>query len=231
MINLIHGDCLEEMKDIPDGSVDLILTDPPYKVISGGKGGIDGRPCGLLSKNDGKIFKHNELSEEAWFPIIYNKLKDNSHCYIMTNTINLERYLRLAREAGFKLHNLLVWEKNNCTPNRWYMKNAEYVLFLRKGKAKSINNPSSKTVHKFINKNNKAHPSEKPLELMKLYIKNSTNEGDTVLDFTMGSGTTGVACVDTNRNFIGIELDTKYFQLAKKRINKAEVNKNENWWN
>lgn len=217
-VNLFQGDCLEVMKEIPDGSVDLVLTDPPYKVISGGKPKKKGQPSGLLSKNDGKIFKHNDLKEEDWFPEIYRVLKEGSHCYIMTNTLNLERYLRLARESGFLLHNLLVWEKNNCTPNRWYMKNCEYTLFLRKGKAKRINSVGSKTVHKFKNESNKEHPSEKPLGLMSMYVENSSNEGDVVLDFTMGSGTTGVACKNLNRKFIGIELDETYFNIAKERI-------------
>lgn len=220
-INLFQGDCLEVMKGIPDGSVDLVLTDPPYKVISGGKPSKKGQPSGLLSKNDGKIFEHNDLKEELWFPEIYRVLKSGSHCYIMTNTLNLERYLTLARESGFLLHNLLVWEKNNCTPNRWYMKNCEYVLFLRKGKAKKINNVGTKTVHKYENKKGKEHPSEKPLELVQMYVANSSNAGDVVLDFTMGSGNVGVACKNLNRKFIGIELDEGYFKIAKERINNA----------
>jgi len=219
-IDLYNDDCLSVLDNLISKNikVDCIITDPPYKVISGGKPTKKGQPSGLLSKNDGKIFKYNDLDETLWFPKIYKILKDNSHCYIMTNTLNLEKYLRLSRESGFKLHNLLVWEKNNCTPNRWYMKNCEYILFLRKGKAKSINNKGSKTVHKFNNTINKLHPSEKPIDLMKYYILNSTNENETVLDFTMGSGTTGVACKHLNRNFIGIELDEYYFNIAKKRI-------------
>lgn len=218
-INLFNGDCLEVMKGIPDSSVDCVITDPPYKVSSGGKPKSKDQPSGILSKNDGKIFKHNDLKEEDWFPEIYRVLRAGSHCYIMTNALNLERYLTLARNNGFLLHNLLVWEKNNCTPNRWYMKNCEYTLFLRKGKAKRINNVgSSKTVHKFKNERNKEHPTEKPLELMKMYVENSSNEGDVVLDFTMGSGNTGVACKNLNRKFIGIELDETYFNIAKERI-------------
>ena len=215
----MHGDCLERMKEIPDGSVDLIVCDPPYKTISGGKPTKKGQPSGMLSKNDGKIFTHNNLSEEDWFPIIYEKLKDNSHCYIMTNTLNLERYLRLARETGFKLQNLIVWQKNNCPPNRWSMKNAKYALFLRKGKAKAINLKGSKTVHSLDTERGiKAHPTQKPVALMELYVANSSNEGDTVLDFAMGSGTTGVACRNLNRKFIGIEMDGNYFDIAKERI-------------
>ena len=219
-IKLYNDDCLKVMdKLIEKGiQVDAIITDPPYRVISGGKPKYKGQPSGLLSKNDGKIFLHNDLKEEDWFPKIFKLLKDGGYCYIMTNTINLERYLRLARESGFLLHNLLVWEKNNCTPNRWYMKNCEYTLFLRKGKAKKINKVGSKTVHKFKNEQNKIHPSEKPIDLMELYVSNSTNENELVLDFTMGSGTTGVACINLNRRFIGIELDKNYFKIAEDRI-------------
>jgi len=231
--NLFNGNCLEVMDQlIKDGvQVDAIITDPPYRVISGGKNNDKGKPSGLLLKNNGKIFKHNDLKEEEWFPKIFNILKEGGHCYIMTNTINLERYLKLARESGFLLHNLLVWEKNNCTPNRWYMKNCEYTLFLRKGKAKKINNIGSKTVHKFNNPRNKIHPSQKPIELMEYYIENSTNVNDTVLDFTMGSGSTAVAAVKTGRNFIGIELDKEYFDIAKQRIefelSKIDINTSE----
>jgi len=216
MINLIQGDCLEAMKEIPDGSIDLILTDPPYKVISGGNNNDTATGC--LSKNDGKVFKYNDLKEEEWFPQIYRLLRANAQCYIMTNTLNLERYLTLARTSGFKIHNLLVWNKNNCIPNMWYMKNCEYTLFLRKGKAFSINIKNSKTVHQIDNLLGRDHPSQKPVRLMELYIKNSSNEGETVLDFTMGSGTTGVACKNLNRNFIGIELDPDYFKIAQQRI-------------
>lgn len=222
-VKLYNDDCLKVLKEIKDNSIDLIVTDPPYPVISGGKPKEKGQPGGMLSKNDGKIFEHNDIKPEDWFPELYRILKDGSHCYVMTNTLNLEKYLTLARTSGFQLHNLLIWEKNNVTPNRWYMKNCEYVLFLRKGKAKAINNLGSKTVHQVDNIiGNKEHPTEKPVDLMKLYIENSSNEGDLVLDPFMGAGSTGVAATETNRKFIGIELDKKYFDIAKKRIKDAE---------
>lgn len=211
------------MKNIKDESIDLIVTDPPYKCISGGKPNKKGQPSGMLSKNDGKIFKHNNILPNDWFPILYRILKEGSHCYVMTNTINLENYLKISREVGFQLHNLLVWKKNNVTPNRWYMKNGEYVLFLRKGKAKKINNLGSKTVHNIDNIKNKTHPTEKPVELMELYVSNSSNENEVVLDPFMGSGSTGVACINTNRRFIGIELDDNYFNIAKERIKNITI--------
>ena len=225
-IELYNESCLDVLdRFIAEGrKVDLIVTDPPYKVISGGNKNTNA-PKGCLAKNDGKIFKHNDLKEEEWFPKIYEVLKDNAQCYIMTNTLNLERYLTLARKANFKLHNLLVWKKNNVLPNRYYLKNCEYILFLRKGKAFSINNKGSKTVHDVDNVKGRDHPSEKPLELMKLYVENSSQEGETVMDFTMGGGSTGIVAVESNRNFIGIELDPEYFAIAKSKIEKANGEK------
>ncbi len=220
---LINGNCLDCFKKIPNESIDLIVTDPPYKCISGGKPHLKGQPSGMLSKNDGKIFTENNIEPEEWFPELFRILKNGTHCYIMTNVLNLERYLTLARETGFSLHNVLIWEKNNCTPNRWYMKNCEYVLFLRKGQAKKINNVGSKTVHQFNNiTGNKLHPTEKPIDLLQFYIANSSNEGDIVLDPFMGSGSTGIAAKNLGRDFIGIELDENYFKIAQERINEVK---------
>ena len=99
------------------------------------------------------------------------------------------------------------------------MKNAEYILFLRKGKAKTINNVGSKTVHEFDNIiGNKLHPTEKPIELMELYITNSSNTGDVVLDPFMGVGSTGLAALKNDRKFIGFEIDKKYYDIAEKRL-------------
>lgn len=222
-MKIYNDDCKNIFPLIKNNSIDLIVTDPPYKCISGGKPHLKEQPSGILSKNDGKIFAENDIEPEEWFLEIYRVLKDGSHCYVMTNVLNLEHYLTLARQTGFKLHNLLIWEKNNCTPNRWYMKNCEYVLFLRKGKAKRINNVGSKTVHQFSNiTGNKQHPTEKPVDLMEYYISNSSNEGDIVFDPFMGSGSTGVAAKKLNRDFIGIELDKSYFEIAQSRIEKEK---------
>lgn len=222
-IKLLNGDCLELMKSIPDGSIDLIVTDPPYRCISGGEAGKKNQPSGILTKNDGKIFEHNDIDAEEWFPEVYRVLKNNGHCYVMTNLLNLAHFMTIAQSVGFKVHNLLVWKKNNATPNKWYMKNCEFTLFLYKGKAKFIHNCGSKQVHEFKNIiGRKKHPTEKPVELMEFYIQNSSDEGDIVLDPFMGSGSTGVACVNTGRGFVGIELDKGYFYIARERITKIE---------
>lgn len=207
------------LKAIPDNSIDLIVTDPPYRVISGGKPHKKGQPSGILSKNDGKIFEYNDINPQIWIPEAYRVLKEGSHCYIMINVLNMESYLRICRETGFGLHNILPWDKGNVTPNRWYMKNCEFTLFLRKGKAKPINNLGSKMIHAFPNIiGNKKHPTEKPVELMKYYIENSSNIDDTVLDMFMGVGSTGKAAKELHRNFIGIEIDKQYYDIAEAEI-------------
>ena len=227
-VKLYQGDCLKLMKNIPDVSIDLIITDPPYKTITGGdsNGANSERPKGMLQGNR-KLFKHQNIKISSWMPEIYCVLKEESHCYIFTNSLNLQEMLNEATKAGFKLHNLLVWEKNNCTPSQYYMKNCEYVLFLRKGKAKWINNiGESKTVHKFNNIiGNKLHPTEKPVDLLEYYLLNSSEPNDVVLDPFMGAGSMGEACILNNQNFIGIELDSTYFQIAKDRIGQAQFQK------
>ena len=217
-MKLYNGDCLEVMKLIPDNSVDCIITDPPYKVISGGQTKTANAFYKGKWKNNGKIFKHNEVDfNENFMGEMFRVMKEQSHIYFFTNFLNLNKFLTLFEKSDFYIHNLLVWEKKPVV-NRWYLKNAEYVIFAKKGKAKSINNKGSKTVHKFDVPKNKTHPTQKPIDLIEYYIKNSTNENDTVLDMFMGSGTTGVACCNTNRDFIGIELDKHYFKIAEQRI-------------
>ena len=141
----------------------------------------------------------------------------------MSNDRNINELLNICEKVGFKLLNILVWGKSKHSPNRYYLKNCEFIVFLRKGKAKNINNMGTKQLLLINNVENKNHPSEKPIKLMKILIKNSTNEQDKVLDPFMGSGTTGVACKELNRNFIGIELDEKYFKIAKERIEKISL--------
>ena len=217
-VKLYNDDCLNVLKDIEDNSIDLVVTDPPYEVITGGRnGGVKGKPSGILTEN--KQLMKSIPKADLWLSECFRVMKDGTHIYIMTNTLNLTNYLNIINSVGFKLHNLLVWNKNNTTPNRWYMKNCEYVIFARKGFAKSINNPSSQTVHNFDNIiGNKKHPTEKPVDLMKLYVENSSQVGDTVLDHFMGVGSTGVACKELGRNFIGVELDKQYFDIAESRI-------------
>lgn len=218
--NILLGDALTLFKDIEDETIDCIVTDPPYETISGGSNENAGvnRPGGILSKNDGKIFEHNDLDIEAWIGECYRVLKQNTHIYIMTNFLNLEKYLHSVREAGFDIHNLLIWEKNTVTPNRWYMKNAEYIIFGRKGEAKPINDCGSKTILSFNNVSKRIHPTEKPIDLLKLLITNSTKPDEVVLDPFGGSMSTVRAALLTGRKAIAFELDENYYETGLKSV-------------
>lgn len=224
MINQIFNeDCLEGMKRIPDKSVDLCVIDPPYKVSSGGRSGsafrgASGRSANPLSTS-GKLFRFNDIHPRDYMKEIYRVLKDGTHFYCMTNDKNMKSMLVCAEEVGFKLHNILVWKKGMHTPSQFYLKNVEYILFLRKGPAKYINSMGSFTLIDIPGVfGDKIHPSEKPLDLISHMIRNSSNFGDTVLDCFMGSGTTAIACLETNRNYIGFEIDKNYYELLKNRI-------------
>jgi len=221
VIELIHGDCLEKMKDIPDGSIDLILTDPPYTMTKFGK---SCRPNYMKEGMGDSLFEHKLPSVDEWMGLCYDKLKDGSHFYVFTNVVSLSEYLQSAKNNKFKLHNVISMIKNTKMPNRWYLKYTELVLFFRKGKAKIINDMTSRDyeiVEMPTKKNGKIHISQKPLNFIQKLVTNSSKENEKVLDLFMGSGTTGVACKNTNRNFIGIELDEKYFEIARDRINAA----------
>lgn len=217
---IINADCMDILKQLPDESVDLVLTDPPYRVISGGKS--DQYKNSIFKNNDGKIFKENDVNHEKWISEVFRVLKDGGEFYCMSNSLNLFDLKAICDKAGFRFHNLLVWEKNNSTPNRWYLKNCEYTLYFYKGKAKAINNKKSKTVHKFQNTIDRIHPTEKPEELMRFYISNSSKEGDLILDCFSGSGTTAIACHNLKRRFICIEKDKDYYEASVKRLEAAQ---------
>jgi DNA modification methylase len=180
--------------------------------------GGGGYPTSVLAKNDGRIFEHNDIGAAEFMPELYRVLRSGGDCYVMTNNLNLREYLNVAYEVGFGLHNLLAWQKNTCNANRWYMKELEWVLYFYKAPAQTINKPSSKQVFVCDNPQNKVHPTEKPVPLFEHYILNSSAPGDLVLDPFVGSGSAGLAALNTDRRFFGIELDPAYFAIAEKRL-------------
>lgn len=208
------------MSLMSDESVDLIVTDPPYRNISGGTPADSRRPTGILDKNDGKIFAHNDLDVSEWAADMYRVVRSPGHCYVMCNVLNLWRFHEVLTGVGFLVHNLLIWKKNTTNPNRWYMKNAEYILFLRKGPARAINTPSAQTCQEARNVTgrDRRHPTEKPVELMRTFIEASSQPGDMVFDPFMGAGGTGVAALGAGRRFIGFEIDPEHFETARCRL-------------
>jgi len=222
MIKLLHGDCLEIMKDIPDNSIDCVLTDPPYNIAKDnnfhtmGRQGID---FGEWDKGA------DILSFICEIPRI---LKKDGSIIIFNDWKNLGDIVRECEKFGFITKDMIRWEKSNPMPrnrDRRYVTDYECAVWLTNKKAKWVFNRQSETYDRpcytgsLTPKSEKVgHTTQKPIYLMENLIKTHTNQLDTVLDMFMGSGSTGVACQNLNRKFIGIEKDDKYFDIAKKRI-------------
>lgn len=148
-IQLYNNDCMNVFKYIDDESIDCVVTDCPYHVIAGGCTNLKDRLGGFLDTKDknvkgGKLFDNNDIQFSEWLPHVYRVLKDGTHCYIMVNHRNLKSLWQEAEKCGFVFQNMLVWDKGNSTPNKWYMNSYEVILMLRKGKAKNINNMGEK---------------------------------------------------------------------------------------
>ena len=210
---LYQGDCMEIMPTL--GPVNLLATDFPYKLTAGGNstGEMAGKFDRSTYANDGNIVKC-EVTWDDFMALVFQVLSDPAHAYVMSNNRHVQNMLNAADAAGFGFHNLLVWDKGTATPNRWYMKNLEFTGFFYKGKAFYINDCGDKQLHRVPNILNAPHPTQKPVELFKAYIRNSSKQGSMVLDPFMGAGTTGIAALALGRKFIGIEENADYFDLA-----------------
>ncbi len=211
MINLIQGDCLEKMKDIPDNSIDMILTDPPYGMSFQSNHRIEKYDS---IKNDNSLDWLDCFVDEAW-----RVSKENTAHYVFCSFHNIDVF-KQSFQKKFKIKNILVWEKNNTSMGDLkadFAPKIEFILFLQKGR-RFIEGKRDPNIFKFARTGNKNHPTEKPVDLNEYLLSKFSSENDTILDPFMGSGTTGVACKNLNRNFIGIELDETYFNIAKERI-------------
>ena len=247
-IQLMQGDCLELMKDIPDKSIDMILCDLPYGTTACKWDTII--PFEPLWEQYNRIIKDNGAivlfgSEPFSTTLRYSNLKMYKYDWIWGKSIGANPLL--CKKQPMRYHeNISVFYKKQCVynpqmtigkmrdkkPKTWGDKTDEiYGGALSRFKGKSnINNlyyPRSYQYFSNANQKDKLHPTQKPVPLLEYLIKTYTNEGETVLDNCMGSGSTGVACVNTGRNFIGIEKDETYFNIAKKRIEEAEKSINE----
>jgi len=232
-LNRIYNeDCLEGMKRIKSESVDLVVADPPYKLTSRGTSGSMGGAfwTGDLAKS-GKVFKSGSLDISDWIGQCYRVLKNRTHIYIMVNDKNLTHYLNQIKNSNFEFVKTLVWVKPNKICGRWYMTQKETIILARKGEQRPINNAGTSDVIFTPNfKKLKAdglnlHDTEKPVDLLRTVIENSTNSGEVVLDPFAGIGAFAIACINTNRNYIGFELDKHYCDIANERIQKALAEK------
>jgi len=216
-------DSLEILKTLESESIDLIVTDPPYKTISWGNKNEkwkSGWNSSILSKNDWKGgLKHNSIKIQDYIWEFYRILKPWTHLYIMTNNKNLKEFLIEIEKVWFNFHNFLIWEKKQCNTNRWYLRNTEYILFFKKWKCKTINNPSTFPILRYEKETFISnHPNKKPYELIETLILNSSNEWDLVLDPFMWSWVAWIVCKNNNREFIWIDLDEEYFNEIKEKL-------------
>ena len=233
--NLILGNCLEVMKSIPDNSIDAIITDPPYGTTACKWDSVI--PFDLMWEQLNRIIKPNGAivlfgSEPFSSALRMSNIKNYKYDWIWEKA--RPSNFALAKKTPMKYHEIIsvfnsktyypIMTKGNKVRKKGTNKGA--VIY---GGISGLGNPEylkkeyinfyPKSIQKFSNSNYQSiHPTQKPVELMEYLIKTYTNENETVLDFTMGSGTTGVACKNTNRNFIGIEMDKKYFEIAESRI-------------
>lgn len=215
-IKLILGDCLEEMKKIPDKSIDLVLTDPPYNA-SNSNIGFDGGYKTINEEWD------KNFNPYPFLDIAFQKIRDGGGILTFCSYHLLGKYL----EYGKKVQQLIHWEHITAMPAiaKVYTPVIEYVVWY------STPNYTfnKKEAGRNIIRNKKAylvdgkfdHPSIKPSNLIEQLLRIHSIEGQLVLDPFMGSGTTGVACKELGRNFIGIEIEPKYFEIAQRRINQA----------
>lgn len=212
---LILGDAKNVLPTLPH--VNCIVSDLPYKLQSGGNTtGMGGKFARGTYDNSGSIIKA-DIEFHEFMPLL-PPLMPRGHAYFMVNNRWVAACQNEALAAGFRFHNILVWDKTSATPNRWYMKNCEFTLFLFTGAANPINDCGSKQLICVPNVLSGQHETEKPVSLMEHYITNSTNAGEVVLDPFMGGGTTGVACVKLGRKFVGIEIVERHFETACQRV-------------
>lgn len=235
-----QGDCLELMRDIPDGSIDMILCDLPY--------GITACKWDVIIPFEPLWEQYNRIIKDNGAIVLFGTQPFTS--MLVCSNLNMFKYEWIwekteatgflnAKKMPLKSHeNILVFYKKLPTYNPQYSKGKPYkyekyriesdIYGESSGTGGVIENdgrryPKSILTLKKDKQSKALHPTQKPVSLLEYLIKTYTNEGETVLDNCMGSGSTGVSCIHTNRNFIGMELDETYFKIAEERI-RSELN-------
>lgn len=239
MTRLLHGNCIDFMSDgeIEPSSVDLLITDPPYNL-----GNF------MKSRNTNlKAMRENFFGAAGWDNMNYDEwlvemerffgcatklMKKGGALIMFMSLMKTETIVQLAQKHGFYYKTTGVWHKRNPIPrnmNLHFVNSTEGWLYFVYDKRTGTFNNDGKAIHDFVEtavvpaseKSFGKHPTQKPEELIEFFLKLLTNEGDTVLDPFMGSGTSGVVARKLKRNFVGVELDDKYFANAKRRIEEA----------
>lgn len=226
-INKIYNmDCIEGMRQMPDKSVDLVVTDPPYLIETSG--------AGIYKQDDKQYVKELNEMKDGFSRGVLDELcrimkKINIYFFCsQKQIIPLIDYFVKEKNCNW---NLLTWHKSNPVPacGNKYLTDTEFILFFREKGVKIYGEYKSKFTYYVTPLNQKdkktyGHPTIKPLDLVSNFIINSSKEGDIVFDPFMGSGTTAVAAMKCNRNFLGYELNPDYYEICNKRIKEASDN-------
>ena len=257
-INTVYkGNCIEIMnKKIPEESVNLIFADPPYNLSGNGlkwEGNKTGGDWYMVNEEWDKMTELEYIQfSRKWIGACHKVLKDNGSIYISCTYHNLAEVMIVLKQLGFKINNVIVWQKTNAMPNmtkRVFTHSTEFVVWAVKGKKWIFNYEELKKINPEKQKDGSPkqmrdvwslplvqgkerlrgddgralHPTQKPEEMLKRIIIASSNNGDTVLDPFLGSGTTAIVAKKLGRNWIGIEKSKKYAEMAKKRISKINM--------
>lgn len=236
MIDLRQGDCLEVMRSLPDNSIDMVLTDPPYGTIACAWDSVINfedmwRELKRVVKGNGAIVL--TASQPFTSSLIVSNLSMFKYCWVWEKNFSTN-FLHSKRQPLRKTEDIVVF--HNGASYYYPIKTAGHTpTSSAKGASKhklwqgdNVRDYAGGDTTRYpvniiridaVSNKNRSHPTQKPVALMEYLIKTYTREGEIVLDFTMGSGSTGVACVNTHRRFIGIELDSEYFAIAEQRIN------------
>ena len=238
-MTLIKGNCLDVLKSMPDESVDLTLTDPPYNLGN------------FMRDRDTNLVKMREnffgnagwdnLSFERWsecmdmfFAEQARIIRDGGSMVVFMSLIRVETLMQIASDNGFYYKTTGIWHKTNPMPrnmNLHFINSVEgWIYFVKKKRTGTFNNNTS-AIHDFIESSSTpkkekkygGHPTQKPEKIMQHFVQLLSNPGDVVLDPFMGSGTTGVVSKQLGRSFIGVELEENYFDIALKRISDVKT--------
>ncbi len=218
MLNKIHNiDCIDFMKTVPDGYFDLILTDPPY---------------GMSFQSNYRKEKHNAIANDSsldwlndWSHELYRVFNKDGHGYVFCSWHFIDRFKMSLESTGFTIKNILVWHKNNTGMGDLYGDYAphhELCIFISNGKRK-LNGGRDSNILKARRTDNNLHPTQKPQDLFEYLIEKSAVKGSKVFDSFMGSGTTAAAAKARNIDWCGCELDSKYVEIANKRLQSTQT--------
>jgi len=218
-VTLYHG-CALTLLPRFRGTADLVVTDPPYRLTSGGRNAqvMSGIFASDRYDNSGELMR--TVGWDRFARPLLEACKPDADAYVMANDKQVFAAHAAMIGAGWRLHNLLVWNKGAPTRNRWYMKENEYVLYLWKGRARTIRNPGSKQTFAAPrpDRAEKIHDTQKPVPLLEHYIRNSSDPGDLVLDPFAGSAATLIGALRSGRRAVGFEIDVDNFRAAVARL-------------